>query len=175
MAKRIRLICHPDTPARLVDRVEVGFGISQGQFEYRVFARGGLALPAAERPERGDELWKMTCFELFAQPEPGPGYQEYNFSPSRRWAAYDFKSYRSGRRDLEIMAPKIDFRSDITGCALRVELDLAATIAFPGRYGLSAIIEEVDGTKSYWALAHSPGEPDFHNPNCFAIELPALV
>lgn len=175
MAKRIPLICHPDTPARRVDRVEVRFGISQGEFEYRVFATGGLALPAMEPPARGDELWKATCFELFAQPELAAGYQEYNFSPSRRWAAYDFKSHRRGRSDLDIAPPKIDFWSDITGCALRVELDLAATIAFPSRYGLSAIIEEADGTKSYWALAHPPGEPDFHHPDCFAIGLPALV
>ena len=40
--------------------------------------------------------------------------------------------------------------------------------------GLSAIIEETDGTKSYWALAHPPGEePDFHDPACFALELAA--
>jgi hypothetical protein len=40
--------------------------------------------------------------------------------------------------------------------------------------GLSAVIEEADGTKSYWALAHPSGEPDFHHPDCFALELPAL-
>ena len=26
---------------------------------------------------------------------------------------------------------------------------------------------------SYWALAHPPGKPDFHHPDCFALELPA--
>ena len=41
-----------------------------------------------------------------------------------------------------------------------------------GRIGVSAVIEEVDGTKSYWALAHAPGPPDFHNPACFAHHLP---
>ena len=38
--------------------------------------------------------------------------------------------------------------------------------------GLSAVIEEIDGTKSYWALAHGNGPPDFHNPTCFAYHLP---
>jgi hypothetical protein len=34
--------------------------------------------------------------------------------------------------------------------------------------GLSAVLEEQDGTKSYWALAHPPGgKPDFHHPDCF--------
>ena len=38
---------------------------------------------------------------------------------------------------------------------------------------LSAVIEETDGAKSYWALAHPPGPPDFHHPDCFALTLPA--
>ena len=37
---------------------------------------------------------------------------------------------------------------------------------------ISAVIEEADGTKSYWALAHPPGEPDFHHPDCFVLDLP---
>jgi hypothetical protein len=38
--------------------------------------------------------------------------------------------------------------------------------------GLSAVLEEKDGTKSYWALAHPPGDkPDFHHPDCFAARL----
>ena len=39
--------------------------------------------------------------------------------------------------------------------------------------GLSAVLEETDGTKSYWALAHPPGAPDFHHPDCFALDIPA--
>ena len=42
-----------------------------------------------------------------------------------------------------------------------------------GQLGLSAVLEEKDGTKSYWALAHPPGDkPDFHDPDCFAAQLP---
>jgi hypothetical protein len=43
------------------------------------------------------------------------------------------------------------------------------------RLGLSAVIEDSSGAKSYWALAHPPGKPDFHHPDCFAHELPAMV
>lgn len=39
--------------------------------------------------------------------------------------------------------------------------------------GMSAVIEEVDGTKSFWALAHPPGKPDFHHPDCFTLKVPA--
>jgi len=39
--------------------------------------------------------------------------------------------------------------------------------------GLSSVIEEQGGAKSYWALAHPEGNPDFHAPACFAATLPA--
>jgi hypothetical protein len=43
----------------------------------------------------------------------------------------------------------------------------------PRRHGsLSAILEEKDATKSYWALAHPVGlKPDFHDPACFTAHL----
>jgi hypothetical protein len=38
--------------------------------------------------------------------------------------------------------------------------------------GLSAVLEEQDGIKSYWALAHSSEKPDFHARDCFIAKLP---
>ena len=46
-------------------------------------------------------------------------------------------------------------------------IESAADIA--AGLGLSAILEEEDGTISYWALAHPPGRPDFHHPDCLAL------
>ena len=43
----------------------------------------------------------------------------------------------------------------------------------PWRLGLSAVIEENSGRKSYWALKHPDGPPDFHRADCFTLELPA--
>lgn len=37
---------------------------------------------------------------------------------------------------------------------------------------ITAVIEEADGTKSYWALAHPVEKPDFHHPDGFVLELP---
>ena len=37
---------------------------------------------------------------------------------------------------------------------------------------LSAIIEDTNGNRSFWALAHPPGEPDFHDAACFAAQVP---
>jgi len=36
---------------------------------------------------------------------------------------------------------------------------------------LSAIVEDDSGKLSYWALRHPPGEPDFHHPDAFALEI----
>jgi len=41
--------------------------------------------------------------------------------------------------------------------------------------GLSAVIEETSGRKSYWALAHPPGKPDFHHTDSFALELAGMT
>jgi hypothetical protein len=41
----------------------------------------------------------------------------------------------------------------------------------PWHLGLSAIVEDTNGGKSYWALAHPPGKPDFHHADCFTLEL----
>jgi hypothetical protein len=37
--------------------------------------------------------------------------------------------------------------------------------------GLTAVIEDDSGNLSYWALRHAPGNPDFHDPDGFALEL----
>jgi len=59
--------------------------------------------------------------------------------------------------------------------ALTAWLDVSRLLPeHPEKLGLSAVIEEIDGTKSYWALAHPPGKPDFHHPDCFALTLPAF-
>jgi hypothetical protein len=36
---------------------------------------------------------------------------------------------------------------------------------------LSAVVEEHDGTLSYWALKHPPGRPDFHHADGYALDL----
>jgi hypothetical protein len=48
--------------------------------------------------------------------------------------------------------------------------DLPKNLAW--RVGVSAVVENADSSLSYWALRHPPGKPDFHHPDCFALELP---
>jgi predicted GIY-YIG superfamily endonuclease len=126
-----------------------------------------LRVPPPATPARRDELWRHTCFELFARTPNG--YVEFNLSPSGEWAAYRFSGYREGMAEWETSPPRIQVsRSEH-------RLDLAAQLQLPDRVqaiGLSAVIEELNGTKSYWALRHPPGDtPDFHHPDCFALEV----
>lgn len=140
-----------------------------------VYILGGsparLRLPHPTVPKRADGLWQHTCFEAFISVVGSPAYTELNFSPSGEWAAYRFTRYRDGMSNVDVAALLIACRQD------RARLELSATIALkdlpsgPLRIGLSAVIEDVDGNKSYWALAHPAAKPDFHDPASFILEL----
>jgi hypothetical protein len=131
-------------------------------------------------PQRRDELWRHTCFEAFVRAEGDEAYYEFNLAPSRDWAAYRFDGYRRGMTAArEVDAPHGDptVHAEPRPPAFRatLELERAASLPIdrPWRIGLSAVIEERNGRISYWALAHPPGKPDFHHPDCFQLELPA--
>jgi hypothetical protein len=164
----------------LIEAVEVEILMTdRNQAEFRFLVKGAnLSLPEWASPGRADELWRSTCFELFLRPAASHGYFEFNFSPSTKWAAYEFDSYREGRRDLALSQDPMVYRepeppSDAS-YMLEAEVDFSDVPAVALLMGLCAVIEETDGTKSYWALAHPPGDkPDFHDPACFALELPA--
>ena len=138
-------------------------------------AIGDLRLPPAAAPARGNELWRHTCFEAFLRAAPSGVYYELNFSPSLQWAAYRFTGYRAGMESAAIGAPKLIAQTS----AERYEL--AATIALDQLsdlptdmtwdIGLTAVIENAAREKSYWSLAHAPGQPDFHHSVCFAARL----
>jgi len=129
-----------------------------------------LRYPEIVSVGRADGLWKETCFEAFVRSGDDTGYHEFNFSPSRQWASYRFDDYRSGMREAPIEPAILIVKGE-------GQYRLVAMVELPGgnpwTLGISAVIEEIDGRKSYWALAHPPGKPDFHHSDCFVLELPA--
>lgn len=167
---RHSLVCHPDTPARHVTAIEVELSLSgDGAARLAFYTTPGaaLALPATAPAHRADELWQHTCFELFAQSGEA-GYTEFNLSPSGQWAAYRFDRYRAGMQHLDMpFDPGIGTERQGVTFALEARLPIGDA----RRIALSAVIEEIDGTKSYWALRHPPGKPDFHHPDGFALQL----
>jgi hypothetical protein len=72
-------------------------------------------------------------------------------------------------------SPATSWRRAATSLAL--DVTVPAVDILPGadvsrlRLAFGAVIEEQSGTISYWALRHPQGEPDFHHPDGFAIEV----
>jgi hypothetical protein len=134
-----------------------------------------LAMPPVATTTRADELWRHTCFEAFVGSSQSAAYYEFNFAPSTQWAAYRFSNYRT---DLcvatEINAPQITVRSNPERYVLQASVELGPLLfsrCSTLRVGLSAVIEDTSGHRSYWALAHPPGKADFHHSNSFALEI----
>jgi hypothetical protein len=126
-----------------------------------------IAWPADAPPGRADELWKHTCFEAFVSTDDG--YREFNLSPSGQWASYRFTGYREGMSPADEVAvvAGLDGGRDYVALEGRIELPVDAR-----RLALSAVIETVDGAKTWWALAHPSDKPDFHHPASFLLDLP---
>ncbi len=172
-----RLVAHPDFPPAAVQAVEAVWcpageewpGEEDGNrlLKFVVTGAAGLVLPESRAPERANDLWKATCFELFFRFMPNGYYMEYNFSPSCEWAAYAFDGYRAGMRDLPFYEPAISGVMVGDTYEFRVNLDASVNPPATCAMSLAAVIEEQGGIKSYWALAHAPGKPDFHHDACF--------
>jgi hypothetical protein len=178
------LTLHPDSRCFAATHVEVG--VARPRADNLVLSYIGtgkmseIRIPPVLSAARGDELWRHTCFEAFVGTSSGAAYYEFNFAPSTQWAAYRFNGYRSGiRTAAEISAPPIEVRSGPDRYTLQATLDLDRLSGLPReavwRLGLSAVIEDISGRKTYWALAHPPGKPDFHHADCFAYEFSPAV
>jgi hypothetical protein len=170
------LIRHPSSPIPAIESIGVSVGRVDGsrlRFCYRVVGDiSSIVMSVLMAPERADELWMTTCFEAFIQRPGQTRYAELNFSPSTRWAGYIFEDYRAQRRDFSNSTlPRIDLAAGIDSFELVATIDIAGNVDewrdVDLWLGLSAVIETRDGHKSYWALAHPPGEPDFHQGYCF--------
>jgi len=155
-----------------------------GRLTVEFDVRGDLArlrlAPAAAAPRRLGELWRHTCFELFARQDAGRDYLEFNFAPSGDWAASAFSDYRSGVRELEPARVGIStHRVDSGHWRLRAQAEFAAAKTAVDSAGtpvtwwlnLAAVIEAEDGVLTYWAAHHASARPDFHDRTSFCVPL----
>ena len=181
---RRALTIHPDSRCVAATCVEVEIALPRpGRLvlQYRVTGKmSDLLIPPVSAPKRADELWKHTCFEAFVRAVPATSYYEFNFAPSTQWAAYRFTDYRMGMSVAsEIAAPRLAVQTGAGSCELQAVLALEDLSGLRNdtrwRLGLAAVIEEADGGKSYWALAHPTGKPDFHHFDGFVHELPVTA
>jgi hypothetical protein len=179
----LTLTPHPDTPCDAVQRIEVIIErrtLDVFELQYVVFGdTSRVAFPAKQPSGRADELWRTTCFEaFFGDPGIGAGYVEVNASPTTQWATYSFGSYRSGMTPDDSVVTGLEQTMSETRYVMSLEVCVPnlddPSVDDYDRLALSSVIEERDGRKSYWALAHAPGRPDFHSPAGFAIKLSDL-
>ena len=171
-----KLIPHPAFPPSSVRSVEVEMTATDWSdvlLDFRIEGED-IIIGEWQASKRADGLWKSTCFELFVRDPHEESYFEFNFAPPSQWAAYTFERYRQGMRDLDLaVEPHLEF-DPAKPLELSIDLDLSNTPNVPMVANITAVIEERDGTMSYWALAHPPGhKPDFHHADCFVIEIPA--
>jgi len=179
----LALVPHPDSRCTAAIQIEVEVArphAGQLQLHYCVAGKmRDLRMPPVNAPTRGDKLWRHTCFEAFVRAPPSATYSEFNFAPSTQWAAYRFSGYRDGMSvESDISMPRVEVQSNGACYQLQASLELDRLAHLPSdavwQLGLSVVIEETSGRKSYWALAHPPGNADFHHSDCFAHELLAL-
>ena len=184
MSQRVALLRHPDSPSVLQSLEVELVRLAPRRLLLRYFLGPGkdhIAWPIVPlKPRRLDQMWLHTCLEAFIRPEGEAGYYEINLLPSLHWAAYRFTDYRQGMRiaaevDRPHGEPSAYDAPEDYAFSMTLELARAAALPVdrPWLIGLSAIVEDKKGGKSWWALRHPPGPPDFHHRDCFAIELPA--
>ncbi|WP_337190460.1 DOMON-like domain-containing protein [Tsuneonella aeria] len=164
-------MAHPAHPPARVTGIEarvIGFDADWLRVRWRIEGAQALVIPPFAGRGRADELWRTTCFELFLRPNGGDRYVEFNLSPSERWAAYDFSSYRDGMADRPASRePDCTMRQGSTFAIFDAAIPADALPQLPADANFAAVIEEQGAVVSYWALAHPAARADFHDPACF--------
>ncbi|MBO9712830.1 DOMON-like domain-containing protein [Sphingomonas sp.] len=167
---------HPSAPPKAKIEIEAGIMLRpEGGWAVQYAVTGevdAISLAArAAAPERRDGLWQTSCFELFAGIPGEAEYQEFNLAPSGDWAAYGFTGYREAMHDLALDGPVTIARfQGKSSFVLIAELPLP----FDGKtLNFTTVIEEKDGTRSWWAAVHATETPDFHDRACMTIALPS--
>lgn len=171
-----QLVCHPDTPPVAVTRIAARITPDGDWLRLRWRIEGASALfsPKFAGKGRADNLWQSTCFELFLRQPGEQDYIELNLSPSERWAAYAFRGYREGMAEHPMpREPNCTMRLGQTLAIFDAAVPMATLPSLPWECAMTAVIEESGGTKSYWAVSHPGGKPDFHDPSCFTARVPA--
>ena len=168
---------HSSTSSRGVRGVSLALSVAEDegmQLEFSIDATANaVVIPLPKSSTFKDGLWRHTCFELFARAEHG-AYREFNFSPSTEFAIYDFADYRVAMTPISPSdTVSIQPRQD----GLSVHVNLPLTLLRPAgapvcQIGVAAVLEERDGTLSYWALRHPQEKPDFHHRDGFLINWP---
>lgn len=180
MPQPFTLIPHPALPTTALDGIAGYIERTPSALMLRFSLMGNVnrvRVPPRRPPGFADNLWRHTCCEAFLRREGQAAYHEFNFAPSGEWATYAFARTRE-RLPLD---PPTTAALDphVTVCRGENQLELDAVIQLDrlslasGKImlGLAAVVEDIGGNLSYWALRHPLDKPDFHHPDAFALTL----
>jgi hypothetical protein len=106
--------------------------------------------------------------------ESSPRYWEFNLSPAGHWNVYRFLAYREGMTEETAFASlPVKVRSDPDCLRLELEVDLGSIVRADQTLaiGISAVLKQISGEKTYWALTHCGPQADFHRRDSFSIRL----
>lgn len=166
----------PFEPDPALAGLELGgfYSLEQGQLRLHYRLSGpleGLEIPlASPTPQRRDELWQSTCFEAFLGMAGSEGYWELNLSPAGHWNLYRLDGYRSGLRpEPRCSTVAMERQQALDALSLDLELNLSSLVPAeaPLELSLTAVLQQRNGTCSYWALQHTGSEADFHRRDSF--------
>lgn len=175
---------HDDSQGSAVRGVDVRIARTAGGTLAATYVFEGdidrMRLPQAQPRCVTDRLWEHTCCEMFIARKGTAGYHEFDFAPSGDWTGYAFQTYRERavpdtNGDVRHADPQIALRRTPKTLELDILMRLGRVSSGyadgPLSLALAAVVEDQNGRFSYWALAHPPGEPDFHHPDAFALTL----
>lgn len=129
--------------------------------------------PRVDPPQRKNNLWEETCFEIFLSPKNMASYWEFNFSPSRHWNVYHFDSYRQGMKEesaISRLSIDVNRAGDSLWLQARIPLRKIGLGNSQIQVGITTVVKTKNDEVSYWALAHCGKQPDFHLRESFAID-----
>lgn len=183
LAQTVALAAHPESRSEAVHSIDVRVSRMRGGMLGLTYILAGdlarLRAPGPRPPRLTERLWEHTCCEVFIARKDVPGYHEFNFAPSGEWAACKFAGYREpaplgaepgADLDPQIILRETEKKLELNALVLLDRLSAAHVDAVLS-LALGAVVEDKDGSLSYWALTHPPGKPDFHHPDAFALTL----
>lgn len=147
---------------------------NQLTIEYKLQGQTKIIIPQINTPTRKFGLWEHTCCEFFLSLPDSTQYWEFNLCFAGDWNVYHFLDYRQNLVE-ETAFNSLPFqvvqKNDNVQLKLKVNLNQIIAPEQNLEVGVAAVVEDRAKQLSYWALAHSSQEADFHLRDNYLLKL----
>lgn len=122
-------------------------------------------------PQRKDDLWKTTCFELFLANKTKRNYIELNLSPSLNYNIYSFSDYRADMNlENSFIIRNTSVKHEKTKFNIKFMLESINIINTDDLLiNISTVIKYSNDKSKYYAVMHNKDKADFHKKNTFVV------